>query len=88
MDSPAGFLTVRELAELIGAREPIILWWQTTGDGPAHEQVYGRTLYRAEAVDDWLAHDGGRVVARLSNSISNSTSLVDSRVFADAPAAA
>lgn len=88
-----GFLTVRELADLAGVRESTVLWWLRGGHAPASEHVHGRTLFRAAAVDDWIAQFSGRVspslaVARLSSSISSSTSLAASRVFADDGAAA
>ena len=89
MEDQAGFLTSRELADLAGVRESVVLWWQSSGEGPAHEIVYGRTIYRATAIDEWLRHESpSRAVARFSSSINSSTSLAASRVFADAPAAA
>lgn len=84
-----GFLTIHELAHLAGVRESTILWWMHSGDAPDSEHVHGRTVFLAEAVDVWLAHPSpSRAVARPNNSISSSTSLASSRVFADAGEAA
>ena len=84
-----GFLTVRELAEFAGVREATVLWWVHSSDGPASEHVYGRIVFRAEAVDAWLAQPSASLaVARESNSMMSSTSLASSRLFADETAVA